>query len=368
MLTQITLIMIAVFLGGPLSQARRDEDGARRFDQRAQRSEDEADGDRQERRREWREQMQKYRSASPEERRQLRLERYVVMTARMYELDDTQKGVVRNEIQMMAEERRAAMGPDAEDYDRVRDQMAEFWAAGQHSADGKNDPGDPRSRWQEMRRDPKFRELRDRMREFETKYPFDWQASMARIEKLLPEKQVEKARAKWQDRRGWTERRDRERRNRGDRPDDIKTLRERAERAGKAGDLERSKRLLAEADRRAAVLGERDTLTEGKPEETPPAPRPIHPWEKYAQEFGERHDLSPGQAASVDSILKESLTRAGQIESANAARIAEAERIEDSAVREKRLAELNRPIEQLFDELKMRLDGLLTAAQRGKPV
>ena len=259
---------------------------------------------------------------------------------------------------------RGKMGPDAEEYDRLRDQMTEFW-----SSDRGNDTGDRGSRWREMRNDPKFREMRERMREFESKYPFDWQASVARIEKLLPEQQVKKGRERRQNRRGWGGRRDRERRNRADRTDDVKLLRDRADlveqakRAGRAGD---AKRLMGEADGRAAGPGQRDTPNDGKPKDSRPPPRPLHPWVKYTQAFGERHDLSQTQAASAESILKDVLSRAGQIESGNAARIAKAERVLDAAVREKRLAELRRPIDQLFDELKKRLDDVLTAAQRSK--
>ncbi|MCZ6698384.1 MAG: hypothetical protein O7D94_05565 [Planctomycetota bacterium] len=363
MLTQTTLITIAIFLGGPVTQAQDEEDAPRRFERGGQRD-SENDGERQERRRQWRERMQQYRSATPEERRQLRLDRYVGMTTRMYDLDDTQKSVVRSEINAMAEERRTNMGPDAEEYDRLRDQMTQFW-----SSDRGNDTGDRGSRWREMRNDPKFREMRERMREFESKYPFDWQASVSRIEKLLPEEQVKEGRKKWQDRRGWRDRRGRERRNRADRTDDVKLLRDRADlveqakRAGRAGD---AKRLKGEADGRAAGPGQRDTPNDGKPKDSRPPPRPLHPWVKYTQAFGERHDLSQTQAASAESILKDVLSRAGQIESGNAARIAKAERVLDAAVREKRLAELRRPIDQLFDELKKRLDDVLTAAQRSK--
>jgi len=92
----------------------------------------------------------------------------------------------------------------------------------------------------------------------------------------------------------------------------------------------------------------------------------LHPWEKYVQDFNARHELTAAQAASSQSILKDVRRRAQLVEKRNATSLAEAERMRDRTLRLQRLAELNKPVDQLFEELKKRLNGLLTAAQRNK--
>ncbi len=90
----------------------------------------------------------------------------------------------------------------------------------------------------------------------------------------------------------------------------------------------------------------------------------LHPWEKYVREFNLQHMLTKPQRAAAMSILKDVRKRAIQIEQTNAKKVVEANKIKDEAARKARLKALNKPIDRLFDELKKRLEGLLTASQR----
>ncbi|MFQ5424221.1 MAG: hypothetical protein ACE5F9_09610 [Phycisphaerae bacterium] len=283
----------------------------------------------------------------------MRIDRFTRMASRTYKLSDVQTPMVRNEIESIQVERRAAMGPDALEYDRLRDEMTKFWSDRSRANGDEN----PRQHWREVRRDPKLRELRDQMRKLDEKYPFDWEASIQRIERLLPEEQAKKGRERWEKRRQqWRQRRNERNRSRGPAgnrsPDEA--------RGAPGGNLPAQKPLA----KSGAAKPSPDHPSKIK--ENAPAARPaaLGPWEKYVHDFIPRHGLTPAQKAAALAILKELQTRAAQFRQANADRIAKARRIADAKVRQERLGDLNKPLDQLFEELQKRLDGLLTAAQR----
>lgn len=314
----------------------------------------------------------RYRNASPEERQKMRSERMLEMTARNYELTDEQKERVRAEMDKMREERRAQMGPDADRYDQLRDKMIQYWDA-QRESGGRNAEGSPG-------RDDAFQKLREEMREIERKYPFDWQASINRIESLLPPEQAAKGRARFEERRQrWQDRRQ----NREmEFQDDLFDAVRQSEQAIAEGQAEKAMRLLNRAERRLNRRGLSDDVREqlrariqlAKQQIQPELPQdgaeaaPVaeHPWEKYVSEFAARHALTATQQASASAILRDVRSRASQIEVANAGKIAATAELSDAKLREAKLKELNAPIEKLFEELKIRLDGLLTAEQRAK--
>ncbi len=305
-----------------------------------------------ERRRERRERM---RNATPEERQQMRLEGWVERTTRMYDLDEAQQVRVRAELAAIQQERRLAMGADAEEHDRLRRQMSDLWAKRAEEAGPEREAR--RGQRQRMRDDPEFAKLRERMREIDDKHPFDTDGAIKRLEALLPEEQVRKGQAR---REEWRAREiDRNRQGRGRDGD-----RQESRRRPRTGEITVERRANPEVIRQEEA---KPAPEQGEPRmATPPqtAERELLPWEKYTREFITRHECPPRQANAAMSILKDVQLRAEKLRRANAERIAEAEKIPDSAARNKRLAELNGPVDQLFDELKSRLDSLLTAEQR----
>ncbi|MFQ5430859.1 MAG: hypothetical protein ACE5E1_11170, partial [Phycisphaerae bacterium] len=98
------------------ASAQQSEDGARSDGRQDVREGDRED--REARRARWRQRWQQYRDATPEQRRQMRVDRWVERAARTYELDEAQKEQVRVEIEAIQRERREAMGADAEEYER----------------------------------------------------------------------------------------------------------------------------------------------------------------------------------------------------------------------------------------------------------
>jgi len=304
-------------------------------------------GGSEEERQQWRERMEKYRNATPAERANLRMEGMVEMTARNYGLDETEKATVRREMEAMQAERRAAMGPDADEYDRLREKMFEFW---NRPREGGNAEGGDRPDWRGMRDNPEFRELQEKIRTLDEKYPFDWQASIARVEKVIPADKVakgkarmEERRAQWQNRDGNRDRdrergRDREgRRNRGDRGDRRRRLE-----SGNDSATSNPPPAAAEQPKVEAILKSSKTL---------------HPWEEYVNSFSARYKLDPAQIASAQSVLKDSLARGSKLEQEDAAR---------NSNSGKKSAELTSALDNIFKELKGRLDALLTAEQRTK--
>lgn len=318
------------------------------------------------RRGDWRERRERARSASPEERAQMRLEGMVRMTSRLYELDDAQTDRVREEILRMQTERELAMGADAVEYQNLREQMAEFWSRQDQGAETDEARADEnrRERWRGLRDDPEFQKIREGLRSIEEKYPFDFEAAARRVEAILPAEQAARGRERREERlANWRDRRERrEGENNGEE-------RRRGERR-----MERRRgQTAASGDAVTAPDAARQSITPQvlrqpvAPVQPPPAaPRPLHPWETHVRQFIAQHELTEAQTTSAMAILRDVQNRAAQIESAQSDHRAEAAKIPDPTARQKRMVELNAPVDQLFIELKQRLDGLLTAAQRQK--
>ena len=311
----------------------------------------------------------------------MRSERMVEMATRTYELDDSQKELVRNEIELIGAERRAAMGDQVEEYDKLREQMSKFWLQRREQAgtqDGER--GDRRRFWRGLRDDPEFSKLRTRMREIDEKYPFSWRDSLKRVESLLPEEQAAKGRAKIEERSQRSDRSRQERRDRGaarEQRSIERTLREAETAVLEAQSPEQregARRLLADARKKITErplsedarrgLQERIEAAERTAAEKTTKPKPLGPWEKYVQGFIRSHALTPAQQTAVMAILKDVQARRARIDRVYAPQIAAAQQMQAPDARKKRLAELNKPTEKLFEELKTRLGRLLTASQR----
>lgn len=103
----------------------------------------------------------------------------------------------------------------------------------------------------------------------------------------------------------------------------------------------------------------------------PPAAE--HEWARYVREFAARNEFTNSQRVSAQGILKDMLTRAQHWREANRPRIAAVEaRIRANgdpagiAKLSAELDQLNAPLRAMFEELKGRIEALLTAEQRGK--
>ncbi len=385
--TKSFIVVLSLFFAGPTAQAKPSEGEGYQQDNRQAGQEDQAESRRRERRARW----EGYQTASPEGRRRMRTDRWLRMTTRSYDLDEEQQAVARLEFEAMDAERREQMGPEAERYDQLQERMTELWARSR--SEGSEGGDERRSLRGRMRTDPEFVELRAQMREIDEEHPFDWMASVERIEKFLPDDQIRLGRSRLQGRRNRWQRRSRERAEGAA----ARLEKHRVAQMAPKG-VGNSRKM--EAELKAAQRPSRPDLQpveksvpevakQGRPAQ-PARPKAVEKevrdkkpvrkaaeeeyvevrlpdeWELYVQQFTKRCELTSTQANAAMSILKDLRTRAVQIEQFNKDRIAAAEQIKDPAARRARLKELRAPISRLFDELKKRLDGLLTAAQRAK--
>lgn len=257
-------------------------------------------------RRRWRERMEQTAKATPEERRQMRVDWQVSMMTRTYKLNDEQRAMVRSEFERSSREYRESLGRDAEQVDRLRREMREFWR--ERTRKGTNAGPD---RWQSLRDDPKFIELRKRTKAMRRDHPYDWQDAIERVEKLLPEEQVTAGRER---RRQWI--------SRWSEPGDDST-----------------------------------DLPEPQPASTASA------WAQYTKDFTERHKFDAAQTASARAILGDVEDRAASIRRTQEDARAELEALPDAPEKKQRLQALDEPLQSLFAELQDRLQRLVTEQQ-----
>ncbi len=100
------------------------------------------------------------------------------------------------------------------------------------------------------------------------------------------------------------------------------------------------------------------------PRATLPSAPPLSQWEQYVRDFIEEHKLSESQTHSALGILNEQESRARAVLTRQESQRKRATDIQDRKEQAKQLAELDKPIDRLFSNLKKRLDQLLTAQQR----
>ncbi|MCG8407593.1 MAG: hypothetical protein MI923_20545 [Phycisphaerales bacterium] len=93
-----------------------------------------------------------------------------------------------------------------------------------------------------------------------------------------------------------------------------------------------------------------------------PAP-PIDEWGDYVIRVSQKYGFTEAQNARAMSILKDLRNRALQYRTRKGLEFIKCEKIQDKTARNARLKELNRPIDLLFNELKLRLENLPTIPQ-----
>jgi hypothetical protein len=242
----------------------------------------------------------------PEQRDQAFKDRIVELAARNYQLDDLQKSLVRAEIDRLHAERVASMGAEALEYDALRKEMNELWVS--LARDQAGLPRNRRAHLREMRQNERFREVNERLRVLDAKYPFNWNTAMERVESALPPEVVAQGRERREKRRN------------------FRTVTRAPASQPAAAEPVKSGEATAEQEPTAATVS-------------------LHEWEIYTRQFVTDYALTTAQENAALSILKDVMDRAGQMEMAHPDRV-------DATHRE------------LFDELRKRLDALLTAVQR----
>lgn len=138
-------------------------------------------------------------------------------------------------------------------------------------------------------------------------------------------------------------------------------------RKSRAAERRTARRQKAEAAKPESEPTKRSTDRRSKAparQEAREKPIPLDKWEQYVRDFIADYKCTPEQTHSALSILSELKGRAEILEKTSAKRLNAANELKDRKERQKRIDEINAPVDRLFEQLKRRLDGLLTTHQR----
>jgi hypothetical protein len=270
-----------------------------------------ADGGEQDRPR-WQQRWREIRDATPEQRREMRLDWMVSMLTRTYELSEEQQTAARQELRQLTEQYREDLGPKATDMDQVRDQMRAYWIKRMEAREAGRELPRPSE-------DPEFQELRSKFRDLMRDNPFDWPTALQRVERMLPPEQAARGRQK---REEWLSRQDQT----------LDAWRERT---------------LAEQEAQPPDAGQ---------------------FEQYTRDFISRYALDGAQTRAAQTILSDLVERERLLRRTQAEVREDVGSLPDAAARAERAKTLDEPLVELFQELKRRLDSLLTEKQRAHPV
>ncbi len=93
---------------------------------------------------------------------------------------------------------------------------------------------------------------------------------------------------------------------------------------------------------------------------------PLDDWDKYVQEHAKKVGFDDAQLTRAQAVLKDLKRRANQYRMSRSDMFAVAALKTDAKEREAMTKNLNKPIDAMFDELKQRIDSLMTHEQRQK--
>ncbi|MGQ9649535.1 MAG: hypothetical protein ACUVXJ_05465 [Phycisphaerae bacterium] len=309
------------------------------------------------------------RTFTPEDRERFYNEmvnRYVERLSDTYELSDDQQTQVRSRLEELRGKQRTYFEQHQKEFDDIRTQMEQLRESGAGFGS------------------PQARELFQKMEALREQSPLmNRDTVTAEVEKLLPSEQVEKGRARreaerqeWdrrreEMRRRWEERRQQE----GDQPQTdnegrMPFFRDRGDRRrrdrGEEGQEQPAEGQQSQEQQGTEGQDQQQgqwSQIDGRPVLQLPVEDPLGPWDRYVRDFARRYRLDESQRATAQSILREMHERREVYEQAHREDY-EAARSLQGQEREKRLAQLNQPIEFLFSQLKGRLERIPTTEQR----
>jgi hypothetical protein len=256
--------------------------------------------------------------ASPEERLEIQADFSVRRLARMYDLTDDQEKSARVEVLKGLREQRSAMGPDAEKMDKAMGEVQRFWRDRVARREAGEDLGDAED-------DPRWQILRNQLRDVREKSTVGFGELAERIERTLPKAQAEEGRAR--------------------RAELMEMWQNGSERWGR------------DRARRRAESSEAPLAPDSQQQVN------LGLLEKYTTEFITKHALEAGQVGASRSILSDVQERYRKVErDQKDARALVPQFKPDEQHRQ--FDALDQPLRELYDELKLRLDNLLTEKQR----
>ncbi len=280
--------------------------------------------------------------------------RHLERLTETYGLDEQQQAQARTRLEELKAEQKATSDTRRQQFESIRTEMEQLRESARQSG-----------QYDSQRR----RELEQQMRSVWESAPLmNREKVVGDIEKLLPAEQVEKGRARRAQedaerrqrleemRRQWEERR--QQRDSQSPPDGEGPPDDRRRRRWSRDDQD-------EQGQPEAQPQDAQAFRVDGPQAPPPLVEdPIGPWDRYVRDFGRRYRLDQSQQATAQSVLREMHERRVAYEQTHRSDYDAARQIEDDGEQAKRLAQLNKPVEGLFSQLKIRLDRIPTAEQR----
>lgn len=333
---------------------------------------------------------------SPEQRETFynrQIERYMDRLGNTYELNDQQKQALQQRLEQVKQQSLATSEQRRQQRDQLREQMREQFRQLRELQES----GQPVTREQ-------YRQLFDQMRSADRGTLMDDNFVAGELERMLPPDQaargrqrLEQERAEREQRREqfrqqWEQRREQWRNNaRPGAPEgapqegapaaeepaapgepaapawggERRRGRDRGN-DGERGTREWNRRSDDNADgggRGDRERGRRD-WRRGDRDEPAEDIGPTGSWERYTERFIRRYRLDSSQRATAHSILRDMLSQRRLIEESKRADLAAATQITDPAKRQEYLDSVNRPVRELFESLRAKLDQIPTSAQR----
>ncbi|HPD29189.1 MAG TPA: hypothetical protein PLL20_04285 [Phycisphaerae bacterium] len=309
------------------------------------------------------------RTFTPEDRERFYNEmvnRYMERLSDTYELSDDQQTQVRSRLEELRSQQRTYSEQHQKEFDDIRTQMEQLRESGAGFGS------------------PQARELFQKMETLREQSPLmNRDTVTAEVEKLLPPEQVEKGRARreaerqeWdrrreEMRRRWEERRQQEGdQSQSDDDGPMRFFRDRGDRRrrdrgeeGQGQPVEGQENQEQQGPEGQDQQQGQWPQIDGRPVVQWPVEDPLGPWDRYVRDFARRYRLDESQRATAQSILREMHERRQVYEQAHRQDYEAAHSLQGQE-REKRLAQLNQPIEFLFSQLKSRLERIPTTEQR----
>jgi len=246
-----------------------------------------------------------------------------------YELSDAQREACDAVHQELIESWRRGMGERFDECQALRAQMMQHDRKRMDIARAAADGDKEAKAWiRNNHEDSTMVDLHRRVNQLTQENPFDWSELADRIEDILPPEQAKRGRT----RLAWKY------------PLTVSPV--------------YGQSLLSEAPANAGTDDKLNSRANG----------PVDAWDAYILAFKKRYQPSQAQQSAIESILKE--LRGRRTELARAAEIDiksyKDGEFSETAKRRRELLQLD--VEELFQALRTRLDGLLTTAQREYPL
>lgn len=97
----------------------------------------------------------------------------------------------------------------------------------------------------------------------------------------------------------------------------------------------------------------------------PPAP-PMTQWSDLAKQTADKFDFTPDQRSALETVIQQSQARAEDHRKRNQAAYDQAAKLSDEDAKMKKLQELNKPLDIIFDTMQKRIDSIASIEQHNK--